>query len=216
VRVLERAGYQVELAGIFCCGRTLISKGYVKQARELVALQAKSLLAKLPEGVPLLGMEPSCILALSDEWPDLVPGAETQKLASRVHLAESWLAQQVDQGKCQLAVKAAEKPCIYHGHCHQKALGAQAGTVSALRKTPGIQLDVLDAGCCGMAGSFGFETEHYNLSTKIAGLSLLPRLAQAPDAVVIASGTSCRHQILDLTGRKAVHPLEYLDGCRNE
>ena len=216
VRVLERAGYQVELAGIFCCGRTLNSKGYVKQAKELVALQAKSLLARLPEGVPLLGMEPSCILAISDEWPDLVPGVETQKLASHVHLAESWLAQQVDQGKCQLDVKAAAQPCVYHGHCHQKALGAQAGTVAALRKTPGIQLDVLDAGCCGMAGSFGFETEHYNLSTKIAGLSLLPRLAQAPDSVVIASGTSCRHQILDLTGRKAVHPLEYLDGCRNE
>ncbi|HEV8062972.1 MAG TPA: FAD-linked oxidase C-terminal domain-containing protein [Gemmataceae bacterium] len=213
VRVLERAGYQVELAGMVCCGRTLISKGYLRQAKELVVLQARALLARLPEGVPLLGLEPSCILALADEWPELVPGPETQRLAQRVHLAEGWLGRQVDQGKCQLDLKQAAAPCVYHGHCHQKALGAQAATVAALRKTPGLQLDVLDAGCCGMAGSFGFETEHFDLSTKIAGLSLLPRLAKSPEAVVIASGTSCRHQILDLTGRVAVHPLEYLDSC---
>jgi FAD/FMN-containing dehydrogenase/Fe-S oxidoreductase len=213
VRVLERAGYQVELAGIFCCGRTLISKGYMRQAKELVARQAKALLARLPEGVPILGMEPSCILALSDEWPDLVPGPDTQRLAERVHLAEGWLDKQVDQGKCDLKLNAAIRPCVYHGHCHQKALGAQAATVTALRKTPGIKLDVLDAGCCGMAGSFGFETEHFELSTKIAGLSLLPSLAKSPDAVVLASGTSCRHQILDLAGRSAIHPMQYLDSC---
>jgi Fe-S oxidoreductase len=156
-------------------------------------------------------MEPSCILTLADEWPELVPGPETQRLAQRVHLAEGWLAQQVDQGKCALKLNPATSPCVYHGHCHQKALGAQPATVAALRTTPGIELDVLDAGCCGMAGSFGFETEHFDLSTKIAGISLLPSLAKSPDAVVVASGTSCRHQILDLARRKAVHPMEYLD-----
>ena len=103
-----------------------------------------------------------------------------------MHLAEGWLATQADQGKCQLNLNPANAGCVYHGHCHQKALGAQAATVAALRKTPGIQLDVLDAGCCGMAGSFGFETEHFDLSTKIAGISLLPSLAKSPERVVIA------------------------------
>jgi FAD/FMN-containing dehydrogenase/Fe-S oxidoreductase len=216
VRVLERAGYQVELANIVCCGRTLISKGYLRQARDLVALQAKSLLNRLPEGVPLLGLEPSCLLTLADEWPELVPCPETQALAKRVHLAEGWLAREASAGKCQLPLKSGTAPCVYHGHCHQKALGAQPPTVAALRQIPGVQLDVLDAGCCGMAGSFGFEKEHFDLSEKIAGLSLLPALKKAANSTVIASGTSCRHQIHDFTGRKALHPMEYLDSCWEE
>ena len=213
VRVLEKAGYRIDLANIVCCGRTLISKGYLRQARELVTLQAKSLLSRLPEGVPILGLEPSCLLTLADEWPELVPCPETQAITRRVHLAEGWLAKQAEAGKCRLELKPGSAACVYHGHCHQKALGAQPPTVAALRKVPGIQLDVLDAGCCGMAGSFGFETGHFELSEKIAGLSLLPSLKKAPDATVIASGTSCRHQIHDLAGRKAVHPMEYLDAC---
>jgi FAD/FMN-containing dehydrogenase/Fe-S oxidoreductase len=216
VRVLERAGYRVELANGICCGRTLISKGYLRQAKELVALQAKSLLSRLPEGVPLLGLEPSCLLALADEWPELVPCPETQALAQRVHLAEGWLVKQTEAGQCQLELKPGSAACVYHGHCHQKALGAQPPTVKALRSVPGIQLDVLDAGCCGMAGSFGFETGHYELSEKIAGLSLLPSLKKSPGATIIASGTSCRHQIHDLAGRKALHPMEYLDACWRE
>jgi Fe-S oxidoreductase len=181
-----------------------------------VALQAKSLLSRLPEGVPLLGLEPSCLLALADEWPELVPCPETQTLAQRVHLAEGWLAKQAEAGQCQLELKPGSAACVYHGHCHQKALGAHPPTVKALRSVPGIQLDVLDAGCCGMAGSFGFETGHYELSEKIAGLSLLPSLKKSPGATIIASGTSCRHQIHDLAGRKALHPMEYLDACWRE
>jgi Fe-S oxidoreductase len=215
VRVLERAGYQVELASPICCGRTLISKGYLRQARDLVAHQAKALLQRLPEGAPLLGLEPSCLLTLADEWPELVPCPETQALAQRVHLAEGWLAKQADQGRCNLPLSTGGSPCVYHGHCHQKALGAQPATVAALRKVSGIQLDVLDAGCCGMAGSFGFETGHFEISEKIAGLSLLPSLNKAPAATVIASGTSCRHQIHDLAGRQALHPMEFLDACWN-
>jgi Fe-S oxidoreductase len=97
---------------------------------------------------------------------------------------------------------------VLHGHCHQKALRGTGGTAALLRRVPGLELTVLDAGCCGMAGSFGFEKEHYDLSAQIAGLALLPALAAAPEAEVVAPGTSCRHQIKDLAGRRALHPLE--------
>ncbi len=100
---------------------------------------------------------------------------------------------------------------MLHGHCHQKALVGVGGTAAALRLVPGLDVTVLDTGCCGMAGSFGYEKEHYDLSVKIAGLALLPALAAAPEAAVVAPGTSCRHQIKDLAGRRALHPLEVLE-----
>jgi Fe-S oxidoreductase len=99
---------------------------------------------------------------------------------------------------------------VLHGHCHQKALVGVGGTAAALRLVPGLEVEVLDAGCCGMAGSFGFEREHYDLSVKIANLALLPALAEAPEATVVAPGTSCRHQVKDLARRRALHPLEVL------
>lgn len=211
VRVLEHAGYQVELAGQVCCGRPLLSKGFLRKARDLVQSQLKPLVTRLGSDTPILGLEPSCILGLADEWQDLVPGAESRQLAERVFLAEAWLAEQMKAGKSLLKMKPVPARAVYHGHCHQKALAAQAGTVAALRSVPELELEVLDAGCCGMAGSFGFEKEHFDLSTQIAGLSLLPSLAKSPDAMVIASGTSCRHQILDLAGRRALHPLEVME-----
>ena len=103
--------------------------------------------------------------------------------------------------------------CLLHGHCHQKALRGVADTVAALRLVPGLEPSVLDAGCCGMAGSFGFEKQHYDLSVAIGKLALVPALAAEPEAIVVAPGTSCRHQIKDLTGRRALHPLEILDAA---
>jgi FAD/FMN-containing dehydrogenase/Fe-S oxidoreductase len=212
VRVLESAGCSVELAGLACCGRTLLSKGFLAEARELIQQQAPRLAARLAAGAPILGLEPSCLLTLVDEWPELVPGPATTLIAKSARLADGWLADQVRAGQCVLDLTAhaplATRQALLHGHCHQKALVGVTGTASLLRLVPGLDVRVLDTGCCGMAGSFGFETDHYDLSVAIARLDLLPALAEVPEAIVIAPGTSCRHQIHDLADRPALHPLE--------
>jgi Fe-S oxidoreductase len=212
VRVLEAAGCAVELAGLTCCGRAMISKGFVRQARDLVAAQLPALARRVADGTPLLGLEPSCLLTLADEWPELVPGADARRIADAARLADAWLANEAKAGRCALTLKELPGPVLVHGHCHQKALVGTGGTAAALRLVPGLAVNVLDTGCCGMAGSFGFEKEHYDLSVKVAELSLLPSLRAAPGATVVAPGTSCRHQIKDLDGRRALHPLEVIAG----
>ncbi len=204
VRVLEAAGYGVRLAGLTCCTRPLISKGFLAEARALIQAQAPRLAAQLATGLPILGLEPSCLLTLVDEWPELVPGPATALIARSAHLADTWLARRT------LPLQALSGVCLVHGHCHQKALVGTAGTAALLRQIPELDVRVLDTGCCGMAGSFGFEKEHYDLSVAIARLDLLPALDQAPDALIVAPGTSCRHQIRDLSPRRALHPLEVL------
>jgi FAD/FMN-containing dehydrogenase/Fe-S oxidoreductase len=214
VRVLERAGFSVELAGV-CCGRAQLSKGFLTDARKL----AQEGIAKLDRfaaaGVPILGLEPSCAMALADEWPELVPGAAAKRVASVTELAEGWLARQVRDSGRSLEVPRRTGTALLHPHCHQKALVGAKGTVEALKLT-GLSVTVLDAGCCGMAGAFGYEKEHYDLSVKIANLALVPTVNASPDAEVVATGTSCRHQLRDLTGRTAKHPLELLAGDEPE
>jgi FAD/FMN-containing dehydrogenase/Fe-S oxidoreductase len=210
VRVLEAAGYTVELAGLTCCCRPMVSKGFLHSSRRLIQAQVPRLAQRLADGTPLLGLEPSCLLTLADEWPELVPGPETQCVAAATELADGWLANQVKAGHCELKLTPRPGQCVLHGHCHQKALRGAGGSAAALRLVPGLDVSVLDAGCCGMAGSFGFEKEHYDLSVKVAELSLLPALSAAPEAMVAAPGTSCRHQIKDLAQRRALHPLEVL------
>jgi FAD/FMN-containing dehydrogenase/Fe-S oxidoreductase len=210
VRVLEAAGYGVRLAGLTCCARPLISKGFLTEARALIQAQAPRLAAQLAGGLPLLGIEPSCLSTLVDEWPELAPGPATAFIARAAHLADGWLARQLEDGKAALAPQSLTGTCVVHGHCHQKALVGTAGTAALLRQIPDLEVRVLDTGCCGMAGSFGYEKDHYDLSVAIAGLDLLPALAQAPAALIVAPGTSCRHQIRDLSPRRALHPLEVL------
>lgn len=216
VKLLDAAGFGIELADMTCCGRTLISKGYLAEARELIQQQAPRLAARIASGAPILGLEPSCLLTLVDEWPELVPGTATAQIAKSAHLADSWLAQRIRGGDCSLklatphSVPSTQNVALLHGHCHQKALVGTKGTASLLKLIPGLDVRVLDTGCCGMAGSFGYETEHYELSVQIANLDLLPAIAKSPDAIVVAPGTSCRHQIHDLTDRRALHPLELL------
>jgi FAD/FMN-containing dehydrogenase/Fe-S oxidoreductase len=211
VRVLERAGYAVELAGQTCCGRAMISKGFLTEARDLARAQVPALAERVADGTPILGLEPSCLLTLADEWPELVPGPEARRVAAAAELADVWLAQQVTAGKCRLPMGRQPGQCLLHGHCHQKALRGAGGSAAALRLVPGLEVTVLDAGCCGMAGSFGYEKEHFDLSAQIAGLELLPALRAAPEAMVAATGTSCRHQMRDLAGRHARHPLEVIE-----
>ena len=176
--------------------------------RRQVQAQAPALARRVADGTPLLGLEPSCLLALADEWTELLPGPATHQVATACHLADGWLAQEVAAGRCELPLRPREGKCLLHGHCHQKALVGAGGSAAALRLMPKLDVTVLDAGCCGMAGSFGYEMGHYDLSIKIANIALLPALAAAPDAAVAAPGTSCRHQIKDLAGRRAQHPLE--------
>jgi len=207
VGLLERAGFAVELAGI-CCGRAMISKGFLTDARRL----ARDGIAKLDRfaagGIPILGLEPSCLLTLADEWPELVPGPAAKRVAAAAHLAEAWLAPRLRDSGVSFAADPGR--LLFHGHCHQKALVGTAGTADALRLVPHQDVTVLDAGCCGMAGAFGYEKEHYDVSVAVANLALLPALASNPGATVVATGTSCRHQVRDLTGRRAWHPLEVL------
>lgn len=210
VRVLERAGYTVELARLTCCCRPMISKGMLEQSRALIRTQLPPLVRRVAEGIPILGLEPSCLLTLKDEWPELVPDRDSKRVAEAAELAESWLFKQVQAGRCDARFTPDSSRCLLHGHCHQKALQGVGPTVSALRLVPGLDVKALDTGCCGMAGSFGFEKEHYDLSVAIAGLELLPALAAEPDATIVAPGTSCRHQIKDLAGRRALHPMEVL------
>lgn len=210
VRVLEAAGYAVELAGLTCCCRPMISKGFLAPSRKLIEAQLPGLARRLGDGTPLLGLEPSCLLTLADEWPELVPGPEARQVAGSAQLAEGWLAAQARAGRCELTLAPRAEKCLLHGHCHQKALVGVGGTTAALKLVPQLDVVALDTGCCGMAGSFGFEKEHYELSVAIANLSLLPALAADPAATVVAPGTSCRHQIKDLAGRRALHPLEVL------
>jgi FAD/FMN-containing dehydrogenase/Fe-S oxidoreductase len=216
VRVLEHAGCAIELAGLTCCGRPMISKGYLEEARHLVAEQAPQLARRVADGAPLLGLEPSCLLTLADEWPELLPGEDTRRIAAAAHLADGWLAQQVQSQTCRLKLTPKAARCLLHGHCHQKALVGTAGTAAALRLVPDLEVHVLDTGCCGMAGPFGYEKEHYDLSVQVAKLSVLPELEKEPAALVVAPGTSCRHQIKDLARRRALHPLEVLAGQLEE
>jgi Fe-S oxidoreductase len=190
----------------------MISKGFLTEARKLIAGQTSELLHRLVEGAPLLGLEPSCLLTLVDEWPELVPGPQTRRIAASARLADAWLAERLASGNCDLALTPNGGKCVLHGHCHQKALTGVGGTVQLLGRIPQLQVVSLDTGCCGMAGSFGYEKQHFDLSVAVARQSLLPQLEVHPRATIAAPGTSCRHQILDLTHRRALHPLEIVAG----
>ncbi len=211
VTVLDRLGVAVELVNPICCGRALISKGFLKEARTLISAQLPGIAQRIESGIPILGLEPSCVLTLMDEWPELVPGPEAEKVAAVVQLADGWVGERIrDSGFKIVADTQNNQKCLFHGHCHQRALCGVKGTTQALQQVPGLEVTTLDAGCCGMAGAFGFEKEHYDLSVKIANLQLIPAVKAEPDAIIVATGTSCRHQIRDLTGRKALHPLQLL------
>ncbi len=209
VELLRRAGCRVELARLYCCGRPMISKGLLEQAQALARENLQRLAPLAQQGAWILGTEPSCISALVDEYLDLVPGRESQLVAGRTRSVEQFLVEQDLLERILPEELSPAGPVMLHGHCHQKALwGTEATQVflQAIAGTGGVE--VLDSGCCGMAGSFGYE--HYELSMKIGELVLLPRVRDNPHKDVVAPGTSCRHQILDGTGRRAEHPLVYL------
>ena len=211
--VLRASGYQVKLLQALdgkyplCSGRTFLAVGLVDEARIEARRMLDAIKPYLARGVPVIGLEPSCLLTLRDEFRSILPGVETDALAEHALLLEEFLAQQQQAGKLQLKLKPlSARRALVHGHCHQKAFG----TMSAMRQTlaliPELEVEVIDSGCCGMAGAFGYEVSHYDVSMKMAELSLLPAVRAADnDTLLVANGTSCRHQIHDGAHRQSRH-----------
>ena len=212
IELLEAAGYRVRLESAGCCGRSSISKGLLDRARGMAEDMAERLAPEAERGVPIVGCEPSCLLTLREEHLQLLPGdPRVRTVAAQARLVEELLVEAIDDGALELdpAAEVANRPIVFHGHCHQKALAGTAATVALLQRIPGAQVTEIDAGCCGMAGSFGFEAEHYELSMQIGESRLFPALrAAAAGALVAATGVSCRQQIGHGTGREARHPVE--------
>ncbi|KAB8141022.1 FAD-binding protein [Chloroflexia bacterium SDU3-3] len=212
VRVIERAGYRVVLPERqVCCGRPLISKGLLDDLRPLIAQQIEALAPYAEAGLPIVGLEPSCILTFRDEYPDLTDDPRVAAIARQTMLLDEFLDRELASGRARLDFAPAGGQFLLHGHCHQKALVGTQHMAALLRRIPGAQVREVDSGCCGMAGSFGYEAEHDAISRKIAERALAPAVrALPPDATVVAMGTSCRQQIADVAQRPARHLAEVL------
>jgi FAD/FMN-containing dehydrogenase/Fe-S oxidoreductase len=209
VQLLEAGGYQVVLVDRKCCGRPMISKGMLTEAREHARYNVERLSPYAARGVAIVGLEPSCLLTLRDEWVDLLRTDEARTVARQSALLEQFLLRERERG-LDLSFARHGRKALLHGHCHQKALVGTAPTVAALTWA-GYDVSEVDSGCCGMAGSFGFEREHYDVSIALGNRRLAPAVKAAPaDTEVIAPGISCRQQIEHLAGRRAKHPAEAL------
>jgi len=212
LRVLAAAGYRVHTTESLCCGRTFLSAGLVDEAKTEARRMLAALQPFVARGVPIVGLEPSCLFSLRDEFTVMLPGAETGALAKYAVLLEEFLSAEADAGRLRLPLKPLAAPALLHGHCHQKAFGAMGAAERALRLIPELKLSVIESSCCGMAGSFGYEAEHYEVSMKMAEASLLPAVRGAPaDALIVADGTSCRQQIAHGAGREALHVARILE-----
>ncbi|WP_299765231.1 FAD-binding and (Fe-S)-binding domain-containing protein [Ramlibacter sp.] len=221
-RVLEAAGYTVHIAAKhggdgkhLCCGRTYLASGMVDEAKAKAGELLRAMQPFAARGIAIVGLEPSCLLTLRDEMTAMGLGAPAQALAAQALLLEEFLAREAQAGKLETLrgkLRPLNQAVLVHGHCHQKAFGAIAPVLEVLRLVPGVQPQLIESSCCGMAGSFGYEARHHAVSMAMAELSLLPAVRAAPDAVVVADGTSCRHQIHDGAGRTAVHAAVLLAG----
>ncbi|MBI4203849.1 MAG: hypothetical protein HY527_02375 [Betaproteobacteria bacterium] len=221
LEVLQAAGYTVHLprstdnARPLCCGRTFLASGLVDEAKAEARRMLDALTPFVERGVPVVGLEPSCLLGLRDEFISMLPGGETAELALNAMLFEEFIAREMEAGRFKLELKPLpQKKALLHGHCHQKAFAVVPAVQKALSLIPELKVDVIESSCCGMAGSFGFDAEHYEVSMKMGELSLLPKVREADaDTLLIADGTSCRHQIRDGAGREAVHVARVLQAA---
>src|SRR6266852_1239736 len=216
--VLDRAGYGVHIAGAgdgsrpLCCGRTFLAAGMVEQAKAEAQRVLAALEPYVGRGVDVVGLEPSCLLTLRDEFKAMLPGGETDALAAQALLFEEFLALEHEAGRLALKLKPlAEKRVLLHGHCHQKAFGAMPAVQRTLALVPELKVETIESSCCGMAGSFGYEAAHHDISMKMAEAALLPKVRSAgADTIVVADGTSCRLQIADGAARESVHVARVL------
>ena len=211
VELLEAAGFRVELVSAGCCGRPMISKGFLDEAASSASANVDALFRFAERDIPIIGCEPSCLLTFRDEYPELVRDERAKKIADNSYLIDEFLAMLSNRGELALEFDQTAKKVLFHGHCHEKSLVGTASSLTALRLPPNYEVELINAGCCGMAGSFGFEKEHYDISMTIGGQSLFPAIeAKGPDWEVAVMGVSCRQQVEHGTGRSARHLSEVL------
>ncbi len=218
LRVLEAGGYGVHIAGAgpgarpLCCGRTYLAAGMVERARAEALRLGRALAPFAERGIPVIGLEPACLYSLRDEHLALDPGGPRAALAAHALLFEEFLAREAAAGRWTLPFKRLPAAVKLHGHCHQKAFAAMPAVEAVLKLVPGLGVETIESSCCGMAGAFGYEAEHHGISLAMAELSLLPAVrAAGAEALIVADGTSCRHQIRDGAGREALHAARVLE-----
>jgi Fe-S oxidoreductase len=219
--VLTAAGYRINVAAAhdgqrpLCCGRTFLAAGLVEEARAEARRLVEAVEPFAARGVPIVGLEPSCLLTLRDELLCLFPRQAVETVSRQALLFEEFLVRELAAGRLKLPLEGQPgKRALLHGHCHQKAFGAMPSVEQALRLIPGLEVETVVSSCCGMAGSFGYEAEHFEMSMQMAEASLLPSVRAAqPNTLIVADGTSCRHQILDGAGREAIHVARALQAA---
>lgn len=218
VRVLKAAGVEMQVARAqkserpLCCGRTFLSVGLVEEARAEARRLVAALVPLAEKGLPIIGLEPSCLLTLRDEIPALLPGPEAELLSRQARMLEEYLAERVDDPGFTLPLKSPAPRVLLHGHCHQKAMGVMSSIEKTLSLLPDTTVELVETSCCGMAGAFGYGTETHEISRRMGELDLLPAIRAADDdTLIVADGTSCRHQIADTTSRKPMHVARLLD-----
>jgi len=216
--VLIAGGYRVHAAlpkdgdpRPLCCGRTFLAIGQVDQARREMERTLAALSPYAARGVPVIGLEPSCLFTFRDEMPALLKTDAAKALSAQALLLEEFLAREHSQGQLTLPLGPLPKKALLHGHCHQKAFDAMGAVESVLKMIPELSVETVESSCCGMAGSFGYNADTIDVSLKMGELSLLPAVRKAPDdALIVADGTSCRHQIHDGADREALHVARVL------
>ncbi|MCA3001238.1 MAG: FAD-binding and (Fe-S)-binding domain-containing protein [Burkholderiales bacterium] len=218
IKVLDAAGYAVQIVRAadgqhpLCCGRTFLATGMVDEAKREARRTIDALMPYVERDVAIVGLEPSCLLTLRDEFQSMFPGEQTNKLAASASLIEEFLVREKRAGRLNLTLHAIpSKQALLHGHCHQKAFGVMSDVEEVLSWIPELKTHTIESSCCGMAGSFGYEAEHLEVSMKMGELSVLPAVrASQTDTLIVADGTSCRHQIKDGSARDAVHVVQVL------
>jgi FAD/FMN-containing dehydrogenase/Fe-S oxidoreductase len=216
--VLTAGGYRVHLAAPadgssrpLCCGRTFLSIGKVDEARREAERVLAALDPFLARGVPVVGLEPSCLLGFRDEVPAIIRDERARRLSAQAMLLEEFLAREAEAGRLSLPLAPLPGRALVHGHCHQKSFGAFPPVETVLKLVPELSVETIESSCCGMAGSFGYDAETIDVSLAMGELSLLPAVRKAPEsALIVADGTSCRHQIKDRAGRAALHVARVL------
>ena len=221
VKVLAAAGYKPVVPSLgqgqrpLCCGRSFLSAGLVEEAKAEARRLLSVLRPAVERGLPILGLEPSCLFTLKDEMPVLFPGEDVGPVAAAARLLESFLAEENAAGRLKLDLQnRGSRKALLHGHCHQKAFAVMPDVERCLRLVPGLEVETITSSCCGMAGAFGYEAEHHEVSQRMAEAALLPAVRAAEsDVMIAAGGTSCRHQIRDGSGRTALHVARILEAA---
>ncbi|CUH44771.1 FAD-binding and (Fe-S)-binding domain-containing protein [Ruegeria atlantica] len=218
LKVLRAANVPVQIASAakgerpLCCGRTFLSAGLIEEAKQEAQRLVDALLPHAKSGVPIIGLEPSCLLTLRDEIPALLPGEDTKLLAKYPRMLEEFIADQAENPDFVLPLTSPTQKVLLHGHCHQKAMGVMPSIKKTLARLPDTEIEVVETSCCGMAGAFGYGVETHEVSRKMAELDLIPAVrAASEDTIVVADGTSCRHQVADLTDRQPIHIARLLE-----